>query len=158
MVIKTHITLHMAGLGKCCNHVAALLFKIEDAVILGFTSRSCTSMPCTWNKGCLKPVANLPLMDIQNLFKKDVHGTIKNRKLERIEFEPAETKCGKNGGQSLFENVLKDVAATEPSAPILKCLPEDTLSKLGINVPSSSAVNQSPLPLLEHARIYVSNV
>ena len=97
MVIKTHMTLHMAGLGKCCNHVAALLFKIEDAVILGFTSRSCTSMPCTWNKGCLKPVANLPLMDIQNLFKKDVHGTIKKRKLERIDLSQRRQNVEKMG-------------------------------------------------------------
>eukprot|EP00112_Aurelia_sp_Birch-Aquarium-sp1_P014266 Seg3069.3 transcript_id=Seg3069.3/GoldUCD/mRNA.D3Y31 product="hypothetical protein" protein_id=Seg3069.3/GoldUCD/D3Y31 len=128
----------MAGLGKCCNHVAALLFKIEDAVKLGFTSISCTSMPCSWNKGCLKPVANLPLMDIQNLFKKDVHGTVKKRKLQKIDFEPVQAKLAKNGGQSLFENILKDVAATELSAPIFKCLPNEMLSKLDINLPSSS--------------------
>ena len=55
----------MPGLERCCNHAAALLFKIEDPVKLGFNSLSCTSMPCSWNKGCLKPVENLPQMEIQ---------------------------------------------------------------------------------------------
>eukprot|EP00112_Aurelia_sp_Birch-Aquarium-sp1_P019786 Seg4962.2 transcript_id=Seg4962.2/GoldUCD/mRNA.D3Y31 product="hypothetical protein" protein_id=Seg4962.2/GoldUCD/D3Y31 len=56
----------MAGQSQCCNHVAALLFKIEDAVKLGYNSVTCTSMPCTWNRGCGKPVENAPLMDITN--------------------------------------------------------------------------------------------
>ena len=34
----------IAGLGQCCNHVAALLFKIDDAIKLGCNSLTCTSM------------------------------------------------------------------------------------------------------------------
>lgn len=40
----------MAGHGQVCVHVAALLFKIEAAVKLGFTARSSTSEACVWNK------------------------------------------------------------------------------------------------------------
>eukprot|EP00112_Aurelia_sp_Birch-Aquarium-sp1_P022716 Seg650.3 transcript_id=Seg650.3/GoldUCD/mRNA.D3Y31 product="hypothetical protein" protein_id=Seg650.3/GoldUCD/D3Y31 len=146
----------MAGLGRCCNHAAALLFKIEDAVKLGFNSLRCTSMPCSWNKGCLKPVKNVPLMEIQNLFKQDVHCKVKKRKLNKIDFEPMTAKLGENGGTSLFENILKGVADAEPSAPVLKCLPEETLSKFDLNIPS--AVNHYPLSLMEQARIHVSNL
>ena len=148
----------MAGLGRCCNHAAALLFKIEDAVKLGFNSLSCTSMPCSWNKGCLKPVENLPLMEIQNLFKQEVHCKVKKRKLNKIDFEPMTAKSEENEGKSLFENVLKGVAEAEPSAPVLKCLPEETLSKFDINIPTSLVVNRSPLSLMEQARIYVRNL
>ena len=69
-----------AGLGQCCNHVAALLFKIEDAVNNGFNTVTCTSMPCTYNRGCSKPIKNVPLSSIDNLFKKDVYGKQKFRK------------------------------------------------------------------------------
>ena len=34
----------MVGLGQCCNHNAALLLKVEDAVKRGYTSVTCTSI------------------------------------------------------------------------------------------------------------------
>ena len=37
-----------AGLGQSCNHIAALLFRIEYALENGETGVSCTSKPCTW--------------------------------------------------------------------------------------------------------------
>ena len=39
----------MAGLGETCSHIAAVLFKIEAAVRLGYTSVACTDEPCQWN-------------------------------------------------------------------------------------------------------------
>ena len=38
-----------AGFSQSCNHVMALLYKVEHAVSMGFTSPSCTSVPCRWN-------------------------------------------------------------------------------------------------------------
>ncbi|XP_069126934.1 uncharacterized protein [Argopecten irradians] len=38
-----------AGLGQTCNHIAAMLFRIEHANRMGFSSAACTSLPCTWN-------------------------------------------------------------------------------------------------------------
>ncbi|XP_052074117.1 uncharacterized protein LOC127712000 [Mytilus californianus] len=35
-----------AGLGRTCNHVAGLLFRVEAANKLG--ASACTSLPCTW--------------------------------------------------------------------------------------------------------------
>ena len=36
----------MAGMSQSCNHVAALLFRVEAAVRLGLTNPSCTTKPC----------------------------------------------------------------------------------------------------------------
>lgn len=37
-------------LGQTCNHVAALLFKVDDAWKRGITNQACTSLPCIWNQ------------------------------------------------------------------------------------------------------------
>jgi hypothetical protein len=54
----------MAGLGQVCVHVAALLFKIEAAVKLGYTTRSSTSAACTWNKQFRAEVNMFPVADM----------------------------------------------------------------------------------------------
>ena len=38
----------MAGMSGTCNHVAALLFRVEAAVRLGLTNPSCTTKSCEW--------------------------------------------------------------------------------------------------------------
>ena len=35
-------------LGSTCNHVAAILFKVDFAWQRGLTNKSCTSLPCEW--------------------------------------------------------------------------------------------------------------
>ena len=37
------------SLSSTCNHVAAVLFKVDFAFMRGWTTRSCTSLPCAWN-------------------------------------------------------------------------------------------------------------
>ena len=39
----------MVSLGETCSHIAAVLFKIEAALRLGYTSVACTDEPCQWN-------------------------------------------------------------------------------------------------------------
>lgn len=48
-----------AGLSRCCNHVIAVLYKIEYAVSQGMTNPTCTDVKCRFNdrskrviKGC----------------------------------------------------------------------------------------------------------
>ena len=38
-----------AGLAGSCNHVAAILFRIEAALSSGITKPTCTGKLCTWN-------------------------------------------------------------------------------------------------------------
>ena len=48
------LSLSAPRLGEACNHVAALLFAVEDYVrnnqSTSATDTSCTSRPCQWNK------------------------------------------------------------------------------------------------------------
>jgi len=41
-------------LGSTCNHVAAVLFKVEHAWKMGWTNKACTSKPCVWNQPAKK--------------------------------------------------------------------------------------------------------
>lgn len=64
-----------AGMGQTCNHVAALLFRVESANKLGLTS--CTSLPCQW-----KAATKLVPTKIKDLtIQKSRHGQEKTRPL-----------------------------------------------------------------------------
>ena len=39
---------------RCCNHVIAVLYKVESANAINFCSHACTSIPCGWNKSMKK--------------------------------------------------------------------------------------------------------
>ena len=47
---------HMAGLGESCSHIAAVLFKIDAAVRLEYTSSACTDEPHRWDSCVVKRV------------------------------------------------------------------------------------------------------
>lgn len=47
------------SLGEVCSHVAALLFKVELAVKLGFNKTACTDEACKWNQTYMKKVLNV---------------------------------------------------------------------------------------------------
>ena len=44
----------MTGASRCCNHVIAVLYKVEYANANNFLSPSCTSIPYVWNKSMKK--------------------------------------------------------------------------------------------------------
>ena len=44
------------GFSQSCNHVMALLYKIEHTVSTRYTNPSCTSVPCRWNDCTLREV------------------------------------------------------------------------------------------------------
>ncbi|CAC5387151.1 unnamed protein product [Mytilus coruscus] len=46
----------IAGLAQTCNHVIAVLYKIEFATNMGYNDPSCTSVPCGWNTSTKKNV------------------------------------------------------------------------------------------------------
>jgi len=54
----------MFSLGKSCSHVAAVLFKVEAAVRLGYTSKASTDVACKWNVAYVKKVQPAPIADI----------------------------------------------------------------------------------------------
>ena len=64
VVIAAHCNCK-AGLGESCSHVAALLFKVEAAVRLGYTTLACTDVPCQWNNHFAKKVECETLEEIK---------------------------------------------------------------------------------------------
>ena len=44
----------MTRASRCCNHVSALLYKVEYANANNFCSPACTSIPYGWNKSTTK--------------------------------------------------------------------------------------------------------
>ena len=83
------------SLGEACNHVAALLFYLEDASTKGLTELpaelSKTSLPMQWNQPPKKTVAPQPLCELA--FVKAAHGTHLSdadlaKRCKRAEFDP----------------------------------------------------------------------
>ena len=40
----------IAGTAQSCNHIIAILYKVEYAIIMGYNDPACTSVSCNWNK------------------------------------------------------------------------------------------------------------
>jgi len=77
------LLLFIFRLGETCSHVGALLFKIEAAVRLGYTTSACTDVPCVWNACFVKDVEAAPISEIK--FYKDgpkekLKSSVKKRK------------------------------------------------------------------------------
>lgn len=53
-----------AGYSQCCNHVIALLYKVEFANQKGFTDPSCTDKACVWNNTSKKDIQPMKLKDM----------------------------------------------------------------------------------------------
>ena len=63
-----------AGLGQTCNHIAALLFRVDHAWKNGECQISCTSQPCTWSSS-RKPIAPILVSDM-NITKPAAESTV----------------------------------------------------------------------------------
>ena len=63
-VINAHCTC-MAGLGESCSHIGALLFKIEAAVRIIYTRKTCTEEACQWNNDFREKVECAELSQIK---------------------------------------------------------------------------------------------
>jgi hypothetical protein len=44
------------GLAQTCNHVIAVLYKVEYGTNMGYNDPACTSIPCGWNTSTTKKV------------------------------------------------------------------------------------------------------
>ena len=53
-----------AGFGECCNHVVAILYKIEYANGHGLVDPACTDKACAWNKSTEREVRPRKIRDV----------------------------------------------------------------------------------------------
>ena len=64
------VSLLSCRMGQTCNHIAALMFRVESANKLGLTS--CTSLPCHWK---IPAATQVVPVQIKNLnVRKSRHG------------------------------------------------------------------------------------
>ena len=66
---------------QSCNHVMALLYKVEHAVTQGYTDPSCTSVPCMWNKQTQREVQPKKIKELK--FREDSRADIEKEKPKR---------------------------------------------------------------------------
>ena len=88
----------MAGNGKVCSHVAALLFKIQAAVQLNLRDPDApTSLLCRWKstKKCVEP-APLKLIDFKRIKKGDLPGETSKKVLPATHYAIRNVSAGTN--------------------------------------------------------------
>ena len=71
-IVQILIDQYFYRMGESCSHVGALLFKVEAAVRLGYTSVACTSQPCKWNNDFVNKIQGEMIKNIQ-FYKKNLH-------------------------------------------------------------------------------------
>ena len=139
-----------AGLLGCCNHVIAMLFRVQEAVMHGFNKPSCTSELAVWpipknTKEILtvKPVAEVVFM--KKHFRKCNHEDKSTEdKKKNLDFKPYYEKQGASLSnqakmrETLFE-ALKDavprsrfvenMTSTKSNQQIKSVLPKNIITK-----------------------------
>lgn len=70
-IMSAHCTC-MAGMSETCNHIAALLFRVDAAVTCGLTNPSCTAKACEWlpNRKEVRPQKMIDLVLNRDEMKK----------------------------------------------------------------------------------------
>ena len=63
----------VAGTIATCNHMIAVLYKMEYASRAGYNNPACTSVPCGWNVSTRKDIQAKKIIDI----------TIRKEKIQR---------------------------------------------------------------------------
>ena len=72
----------IAGMAQTCNHIIAVLYKLEYASTNGYNSPACTSLPCNWNSSTRKDVqpSRLSAMNIRQDNRSKISGNFWNIK------------------------------------------------------------------------------
>ena len=72
-----------AGFAECCNHVVAILYKVEFANSKGMIDHACTDVACAWNVSTQRDVQFMKIKDVQ--IRK--HDVTKRRKKRLVQSE-----------------------------------------------------------------------
>lgn len=112
----------IAGTGEVCNHVIALLYKVNYAFHKDYISPACTSIPQGWNKGTKKEVTP---NRIQNLtFRKDKktkksieRDQVLDQRMRKV-FDPRKPE-DRGLTNERVSSLLKSIKKVQPSACVL---------------------------------------
>ncbi|XP_068690180.1 uncharacterized protein [Montipora foliosa] len=115
----------IAGTSATCNHIIALLYKVNFAVQSGYTDPACTSVPCGWNHSTRKDVqpGKVIEMDIRK-DKASRNGSDEARGIIKDAWRAFDPR--KEGQREISESkkthFLNGLAQTRPTAQILKSM------------------------------------
>jgi hypothetical protein len=135
-----------AGTAEACNHVIAVLYKINHAYNKQYVSPACTSVPQGWNKGTRKEVNPSKVKDLT--FRKDKKTKKVSKKNPghdqtlRKEFDPRKPE-DRNITDERVSLLLNSIVDTVPSACVL----------LSVDYGGGSGL---PLPLTKKALEFMS--
>ena len=107
-------------LGSTCNHVAAIMFKVEHYFKSGYTASSCTSRKCEW-KASSRVVEPRPVCEMD--WKKPCHtkssaSTI-NPKARQL-FSPHRNISSANSGSPSIEHIVNCLFPSNPDAAVFQ--------------------------------------
>lgn len=115
----------IAGTAETCNHIIALLYKVEYASIMGFTDPACTSISCSWNKSSQNPITPMRVADM-NIRQDNRMATEHNKSINpsvRKDFDPRrqdQRQVTNNNVTSLFSGIQNAI----PGAVLFQGLPK----------------------------------
>ena len=123
-----------AGLKGTCNHVVALLFRVDNAVVTGMTKLSKTSKLCTWNVPSGAKVNVQPTQVSEMTFKQGHYTSASDRNFEKekegfLTFAPSlyDEHISELNNESTFRNKLylsiKDEIKTSRFAELMESKP-----------------------------------
>ena len=115
----------IAGTGEVCNHVIALLYKVNYAFKKEYISPACTSIPQGWNKGTKKEVAPSQIRNLSFVkHKKTRKETGRDSAMElelRKRFDPRRP-CDRKLTNERVSDLLSKIKECEPSACVLNSI------------------------------------
>ena len=144
-----------AGTGEACNHVIAVLYKVNYAFKKNYISPACTSVPQGWNKGTRRDVTPCKVNDLT--FRKDKKTrkeTDRNPALDqalRKTFDPRKVEDRLLTDERV-SSLLNGIKVSVPSACVLYSVEHGTddglpqsLSTKALDFMSSCSVKNKPL-------------
>ena len=117
----------VAGLLGGCNHVVAMLFRIEAAVSTGATKPGCTSLLAKWNvpSGSKTSVINQPICEVtfhKHHYRKGNKATEETISLTNNMFRKFQTDSLSTNMKTIRENLFETVKTLAPDSCFVELL------------------------------------
>ena len=111
-----------AGFAECCNHVVAILYKVEFAYSKGIIDPACTDVACSWKVSTQRDVQFMKIKDIQikkhDVTKRNKKGLVQSEFKKTFNPRPVEFRGKEAERVQAFFTKLRD---EQPTAAVLKC-------------------------------------
>ena len=131
-----NISLLHCRLGEACNHIAALLFAIEDyANMMIDGEMSCTSLPCEWDKPRKRKLSPKRVSNLQPV--KHQYG--KKPRLAAVP-KPGLYKAGAPVSNSFLTSFLDNLQSVNPDCAIFTVIEKQNVVSCDTDISSDDNV------------------